>query len=152
MWRNDNYIYTSGILKGIATSYHHIYQRIEWYTKARNEPIVIDDPLALVEYKVDFDCALNEIGRGTWVGGERLGEFGDYRYFSKFQRLIIADILGVLLEDTRINYAEQLQGRAYGKLCWLLNEPNDLSFIAKPLDKGVYDKGMNIVQKPTSRA
>ena len=122
MWRNDDYVYTSGILKGIATSYHHIYQRIEWYTKARTEPIVINDPQALVEYKVDFDRALNNIGRGIWTGKE-----DDFRQYGRLQGVVIADIYEIEDAELEVNgYYDipRLKGLAYSFMTRVLNGKN----------------------------
>ena len=119
MWRNDDYVYTSGILKGIATSYHHIYQRIEWYTKARSEPIVINDPQALVEYKADFDMALNEIGRGTWSG-----EKADLRNYGRLQGVVVADIYEIeddYLEALGYYDITKFRGMAYSFMARFLN-------------------------------
>jgi len=120
MWYNDDYVYTPGILRGIATSYHHIYQRIEWYTKARSEPIVINDPQVLVEYKIDFDRALNEIGRGTWTGNYDIA----IKTFGRLQGVVIADINEI--EDSELEVfgyyqIPQMKGRAYSRMSEFLN-------------------------------
>ena len=66
--------------------------------------------------KLDFDMALNSIGKGHWTG--ELLSINEYKEFSKLQRLVIADILGI---EFKVRYSPQLQGRAYGKMCKFLN-------------------------------
>ena len=66
--------------------------------------------------KLDFDRALDFIGKGYWDG--EVLSIGEYKEFSKLQRLVIADILGV---ELKVRYSPQLLGRAYGKMCKFLN-------------------------------
>ena len=51
-------------------------------------------PDSLVEYKADFDTALNELGRGKWCGLQS-HDFSDYKDFGQYQRAIIASILDI---------------------------------------------------------
>lgn len=156
----NQYTYSVRRLRDIAANYDHIYQGIEFNKGKpyRFPPIYhhfdhhyIDyyyiggvpedddlrylevNPWKIAEYKADFDIALDAIGRGHWVG--EIMEYKYYRNFSKYQRLIIADICGIPIEDTGIDYAFQLHGRAYGKLKRFLNKTDEFQFISKPLDK-----------------
>ncbi len=129
-WKDNQYFYSVGTLKDIAACYsqegiefhrHKIYR----YTDL--------DPWSIAEFKADFDRALDAIGRGHWIG--EIMDYKYYRNFSKYQRLIIADICGIPIEGTGINYALRLHGRAYGKLKRFLNKTDEFQFISKPLDR-----------------
>ncbi len=89
MWVENNYIYTKRTLHAIAQGYATIYEGLgfSYHTEITN-------PLLLVEYKVDFDNALNSIGKGIWHGIVS-HNLSDYRNFSRKQQSIIADILAV---------------------------------------------------------
>jgi len=70
--------------------------------------------------KLDFDKALDSIGKGCWQGIDSVN-FSDYNHFGRLQQVVIADILGVEdceLEKIGLKQIQQLKGRAYK---WMLN-------------------------------
>ncbi len=87
-WVNDEYFYTSGILKAIAANYPRLYDGfpVSW---RRDEYSLI----SIAEYKADFDRALQAIGKGNWTG--KLMPWPYYKRYGKCQRTVIADILGI---------------------------------------------------------
>lgn len=129
------YQYSVGILRRIARSYHEIYTvigaskpshyrirpEVELYAlckviageQATYREIAellkrsddITNQFSVVEYKADFDRALNAIGRGKWDGmfpakpREKPEEypryFKQYRNFGQLQRVVIAIMLHI---------------------------------------------------------
>ena len=117
-WRNNQYYYSTRILKCIAQSYFTIYEGLSF----RNGNLIIN-PFSLAEYKADFDIALNAIGKGKF-GGEVGGNFADYKHFGRLQLIIIADIMGMRdfeLEKLGFYDISRLRGFAYYSLCKQLN-------------------------------
>jgi len=65
----------------------------------------ITNPSSIVDYKADFDKALNAIGRGKWDGifpakpeekrEEYIKYFKKYRNFGQLQRVVIAQMLHI---------------------------------------------------------
>ena len=135
-WIKDEYIYSKGILRMIAENYQTIYEAlpVSWRIEIYNIH-------SIVEYKADFDTALNAIGRGHWDGSTEGKEFKDFKYFGRLQQIVIADVLGITVEElARRGFYKipQLKGTAYR---WMANHLNGLprygsktKFIAKPLD------------------
>ena len=118
MWKNDEYIYTKGILKSIAKSYDHIYKGIE----TSGGMLLEANTLSIAEYKADFDRALNAIGQGNWTGNIDNKEFIDFRYFGKLQRIVIADIYGIdELESWGFYDVPRLRGYAYSVMVKFLS-------------------------------
>jgi len=110
MWQNNEYVYSKGMLKRIAYSYKSIYtDGIDGLSG------VITNPWVIVEYKADFDCALDAIGRGFWAG---YTDDIDYRSFGRWQRIVMGDIEG---DMGRMEYDPQTRGRAYGAMARFLN-------------------------------
>lgn len=124
----DDYLYSVGMLKRIASAYQIIYSGIpaNRTTNCTMEDVLvyilekdltgtiatrreladllnrsndITDVFSIAEYKADFDMSLSSIGRGEWRGLSS-SSFRDYRYFGRLQRLIIADILHI--EDNEL--------------------------------------------------
>ena len=108
-WVDDKYHYTKSELQFIARNYKdYLEPQIggQSYDKSRGMlRYGIDyskDALRhdMLSSKIDFDRALNKLGYGEW-SGTHFGEnnrdynFKTYRSFSKGQRIIIADILGI---------------------------------------------------------
>ena len=125
MWIGDRYEYKARTLKKIAWQYAGIYDEliVSWSNLVESEQ-------ARIDYKVDFDYALDAIGKGHWTG-ELVGEFEDYRWFGRLQRIVIADIYGI--EDRELGGLgfydiPQLRGRAYK---WMANYLNGLPYGAK---------------------
>jgi hypothetical protein len=54
--------------------------------------VIVHEGYSLVEYKADFDTALNAIGKGKWRG--KLTKFNCYRGFGAMQMAVIADVVG----------------------------------------------------------
>ena len=84
----------------------------------------ITDPFLIAEYKADFDRALNEIGRGDWDGSEPT-DFWEYKYFGRFQRMVIAQTLGMSegqLEALGFDDIKKLMGLAYFRMLENLND------------------------------
>ena len=124
MWKNDEYIYTKGILNSIAKSYDHIYKDIE----TKSGMLLEANTLSIAEYKADFDRSLNAIGKGNWTGEIDNKEFIDFRHFGNLQRMVIADIYGITdgeLEALGFYQIPQLKGRAYK---WMANKLNGLPY------------------------
>ena len=130
------YIYTPSLLKTIADCYETLYtDGIEivikirlhhiWEDADENIRIIrIEEPLSVIEYKADFDMALNDIGQGNWRGLTSF-RFSDYKWFGWQQRVVIADVLGVPdnhLEAMGFKRIGQLRGNAYGRMLSFLNE------------------------------
>ena len=119
-WINNEFRYSARLLQRIAYSYLHIYDRIVLGDYIGSERF-INKKLDLVEYKVDFDRALNAIGKGQWKGliGVKLS---DYKGLGRLQKLVIADILGI--EDWElVNFYDisRLRGYAYSAMARFLN-------------------------------
>jgi hypothetical protein len=117
MWLNDTYIYSPGWLKTIAANYEHIYQGISLINGE-----LLNETQALIEFKSDFDRALDELGRGDWYG-EIDKPYQWYKYHGKLQRVVIADIYGIPdCELEREFYSiPRLKGFAYRRMSNILN-------------------------------
>ena len=118
MWIGDRYEYKARTLKKIAWQYSGIYDEliVSWNNLVESEQ-------ARIDYKVDFDCALDAIGKGHWTG-ELVGEFEDYKRFGKLQRIVIADIYGIEdreLEGLGFYDIARLRGYAYYLMAKSLN-------------------------------
>jgi len=122
-WVKDNYYYSRGELVAIANNYQDVYMSI-YYKGGEAHYGVVTNPL--IDYKIDFDRALNVIGRGHWTGWdiEERDFFRDYRWFGKLQRVIIATIYGVFdyeLEEEGFYSVPRLRNLAYGEMVTFLN-------------------------------
>jgi len=118
-WINDTYYYTRGIVNAIVEWYCLLYDR-----QMQIGPYQITHLFTLVEFKADFDIALDSIGRGEWRGLTS-HNFNDYRQFGRMQRVIIASILGITdyeLQSFGFNDAKQLRYEAYKRILGVLNE------------------------------
>ncbi len=122
-WEEDNFIYSPGDLKRIAYNYKD-------YTCPQMPCPSIDnckDRLArdILSLKIDFDRALNHLGRGDWRGTnpeDIVTEFPFYRYYGRYQQVIIADVIGI--DDSELHDftdLSRIKGRAYRKMCDYLN-------------------------------
>lgn len=116
-WKEGQYYYSIKGLRAIASGYRNIYEGLSF-----REGALITNPWLLVEFKVDFDRALGEIGKGDWDG--KIMEFKYYRNFGKFQRIVIADILEI--DDgelTRLGFYDinRLKGYSYYLMANYLN-------------------------------
>jgi len=115
MWINDVFYYTIRNLKGIAYNYERLY------TDAPNGALF---ETALM--KADFDRALRSIGRGNWTGEVR--RFGTYKYYSRGQQVVIADIIfgkeSATSELARYGFYHipQLRHKAYKKMLSVVND------------------------------
>jgi len=117
-WINDEYYYTRGILDAI----------VEWYCLLYDRQLIIGTYqithlFTLVEFKADFDIALDSIGRGEWRGLED-SRFNAYKYFGKQQQIVIAGILGIQdyeLERMGFYGIPRLRGDAYSRILDALN-------------------------------
>jgi len=118
-WNNDIYYYTQGIVNAI----------VEWYCLLYDRQMIIGTYqithlFTLVEFKADFDIALDSIGRGEWRGLTS-HRFNDYRQFGRMQRVIIASILGIKDYELRafgFNDAKQLRYEARKRMLGILNK------------------------------
>ena len=121
-WINNEFIYTKRILQAIAENYTDIYMSIYYSGGEIHEGIVVNP---LIDYKIDFDMALNSIGAGHWVGDVEKTKFENYRYFGKLQRVVIADIYGITnweLERLGFYRIPNLKSIAYGRMVRCLND------------------------------
>ena len=121
MWDNDTgiYRYSSRVLQVIAQCYQSLY--VDGLTFRPEHTMT--NPLGLVEFRVDFDNALDGIGRVRWRGVDS-PDFKSYRNYGRFQRIVIADILGITDEElTRLRYENipRLRGIAYSLMVKYLN-------------------------------
>jgi len=117
-WINDTYYYTRGVVDAIVTWYFSLYERQMIIGQYQ-----ITHLFTLVEFKADFDIALDSIGRGEWRGLPS-HDFNNYKYFGKQQRVVIADILGVSdgeLTARGFYKIPQLRGDAYSRILDALN-------------------------------
>ncbi len=109
-WQGDNYRYGQKELRTIAELY---------------KDIAVDSAIGVIEKKADFDNALNSLGKGHWTGWlEDIQPFRYYRGFSRLQRVIIADILGMTDYELRwmgFNAVGYLRARAYYRMQKFLN-------------------------------
>lgn len=88
MWKGNQFYYSQRLLRTIAENYCHLYEGLPQFGE------LIVNPWRLVEYKVDFDLALQSLGKGKWMGDIR-GSFKDYSHFGGLQQIIISDIMGI---------------------------------------------------------
>ena len=121
MWDNDTgiYYYSSRVLKTIAECYQLLYDDGLSFRPGST----LTDPQAIAEYRADFDVALDHIGVGDWYGVFS-PDFKHYRNYGRFQRIVIADILGITDEElTRLHYENipRLRGYAYHLMVKYLN-------------------------------
>ena len=143
MWIGDEYKYSKKVLKAIAEGYQIVYEglALSWRSEIVNE-------WSIAEFKADFDMALDSIGRGHWSGNIEGKGFKDFRHFGRLQRIVIADIYGIEdreLEGLGFSQISRARGLAYK---WMANHLNGIPFrgsqtrfVAKRLDKGVYNRG-----------
>ena len=118
-WINDEYYYTRGILDAIVEWYCLLYDR-----QMKIGTYQITHLLTLVEFKADFDIALDSIGRGKWRGLTS-HNFNNYGQFGRMQRVIIASILGITDYELRafgFSDAKQLRYEGYKRMVGFLNE------------------------------
>ena len=109
IWIDNPYSYKAKELKFIASHY-------EEYAPGHGYRIV--------EYKVDFDMALDAIGRGHWDGKIEGKGFGYFKWFSRTQQVVIADIYGISnWELRRMGFYSvgDLRWRAYNAMVRHLN-------------------------------
>ena len=77
----------------------------------------------LIDFKVDFDKALDSIGRADWDTLTSI-DFYDYKYYGRLQKVVIADILGITdyeLEARGFYDIPRLRGMAYSRMAENLN-------------------------------
>ena len=117
-WVNDTYYYTRGVVSAIVEWYCLLYDR-----QLIIGPYQITHLFTLVEFKADFDIALDSIGRGDWRGVVD-PNFKAYKYFGKEQQVVIAGILGIgdnELTARGFYQIPQLRGKAYSRILDALN-------------------------------
>lgn len=78
-----------------------------------------------VSSKIDFDMALDAIGKGHWTGKlDEIVKFGQFRGFGRMQQVVIADIVGIKdweLERLGFYNIDWLRRSAYRKMADHLN-------------------------------
>ena len=117
-WVSDTeYVYTKFMLDSIAVGYKSIYSHLD----IGSHTITGID--RLMEYKADFDLALDSIGRGHWTSMNET-DFMTYSDYGREQRVVIARILGI--DDYELQaygfwQVPQVRGKAYWKMCRFLN-------------------------------
>ncbi len=80
-WRGDKYYYGIRELREIAGNYNDIADA---------------EDRAIIEKKVDFDRAVNNLGKGHWTGWKKdIKPFHQCNSYCKLQKMIIADIIGM---------------------------------------------------------
>ncbi len=135
-WIGDEFRYSRWLLERIAKSYEHIYDRIvlSTYTIILDGYVVerersIAGELVLIEYKADFDRALEGLGHSRYPSRTpkldlTKTEFKNYYKYSRLQQIVIADILGIddtELMDKGFYDIPRLRGYAYSLMAKGLN-------------------------------
>ena len=117
-WVSDTeYVYMPRTLDAIAQGYESIYSHLDLGVHT------VTSMDRLIEYKADFDIALSSIGRGHWDGLNE-SDFMTYSDFGRWQRVIIARILGIddyELQAYGFYQVPQARGAAYSSMCKILN-------------------------------
>jgi hypothetical protein len=113
----DNFRYSSKVLRCIAENYSSLYEDGLCFSDR------VIDSFELAEFVADFDFALSSLGQ-NWDGING-HEFKDFRSYSRFQRIVIADILGIpdneLIEKYHFINPERLRGISYSRMRKYLN-------------------------------
>lgn len=112
------------MLRRITRSYEDLYTVGIEIVITEDIVVRIGDPLSVMEFKADYDLALQSIGRGDWRGLTSL-DFGYYKHYGKQQQTVIADILGMSdyeLQGRGFYQIDQLRGSAYSRMLTFLNE------------------------------
>jgi len=125
MWQGDKYVYSKAEVEAIAENYQEVtmsvyFAKQEYEGKGASYHPVLD-------YKVDFDRALDDIGKGKWEGDIEGKEYRDYRHFGRLQRIVIADIYWIddyELEREGFYRVPNLRSIAYGRMAHYLNDGN----------------------------
>uniref|UniRef100_A0A6M3LWG1 Uncharacterized protein n=1 Tax=viral metagenome TaxID=1070528 RepID=A0A6M3LWG1_9ZZZZ len=86
-WDNDEYTYSSRVLRIIAESYIALYDGVSFRVGQ-----ILTDPLGIAEFRADFDNALSSIGSKWRLNGS---DFKHYHKYSPLQRAVIADIFDI---------------------------------------------------------
>mgnify|MGYP001586030693 CR=1 FL=1 len=118
-WVNNQFRYSSGLLKNIAANYCTLYDGfpISWRVDSYN---LFD----IAEHKADFDMSLRSIGKGRWTGDIGKTKYRDFIRYGRLQRIIIADIFGI--DDYELGLLgfyniPQMRGFAYFLMKTFLN-------------------------------
>lgn len=116
-WSGPDFHYSIKVLKTIAENYIELYEE----GLSFREGDVITNSFSIAEYHADFDQALSSLGKKWELKGL---SFKDYRHYNKFQRIVVADILGVSDEELkRLRFRDIIELRkiAYGRMKLFLN-------------------------------
>ena len=111
-WVKDKFRYSSTKLRRFAAGYSGIDYDMRFERWGE-----------LAEVKADFDNALDGIGQGKWLGHLN-PPFKTYRNYGDYQRIVIADVLGITdRELTRLRFDDiiGLRKTAYRMMCQFLN-------------------------------
>jgi len=139
-WVNDDFRYSKWLLEKIARSYEHIDDRIvlgSYTLLIDGYPVeqerCIQGAQVLVEYKVDFERALEKLGHSRYPGrAPKLDltscDFKDYHRYSRLQQIVVADILGLddyELMDKGFYRVPNLRAIAYSLMAKTLNSAHE---------------------------
>ena len=130
-WKGSNleyFEYTPQQMRDIAACYGSLYEDGLEFTQRSGLFSLVNNPYSVVEFKADFDTALDNLGRGHWDGRIDGNAFQNYGYFGTLQRVVIAQICGYEdweLEEFGFYQVPQLLGRAYS---WMAKQANGLPY------------------------
>jgi hypothetical protein len=133
MWQGDKYEYSARELRAIAENYQEVTMSV-YFTRQEHEGGGVSYHPVL-DFKIDFDRALDYIGRGKWDGDILFTKLGDryvpeskeykvFRHFGRLQRIVIADIYWIddyELEREGFYSIPRLRGYAYSQMARYLN-------------------------------
>lgn len=89
--RDVFYRYSNKVLRCLAEQYITLYEDGLSFKEGDR----ITDTNSIAEYLADFDYGLSHLGRKFVL----LDDFKEYRSWNRFQRVVIADIFGVVDSD-----------------------------------------------------
>ena len=91
--------YTKKNIEDIIVNYEFIYDlaecAIEQNLDSHGRSFSSYNPWPWIEGKIDFDIALDKLGKGKWIGDIRGRDFFDFKKFGVLQRIIIAQIYDI---------------------------------------------------------
>jgi hypothetical protein len=118
MWQDGNFQYSNKVLQVIADNYTTLYADGLCFKEGDR----ITDYNSIAEFLCDFDYALSSLGV-KWDG--LIKEFKEYRSLNRYQRIIIASILGIpdidLINKYHFRNPEKLRIIALSRMKKFLN-------------------------------
>lgn len=111
----DQYRYTVNKLKKISNVYEELY----YHPDRKSNGIDLDN-------KIDFDIALNKLGKGKWSGFNIELEVRDLYNYGNQQKIVLNDTLGLLDDEElerrfHLRDIDKLRENAYRRMKDILN-------------------------------